>query len=168
MPTRLLIVSDTHVPQRARRLGDETWRLVDAADLVIHAGDWTGHEFFAEFRDRAPDVRAVWGNNDDAETRAELPEFLRFDVEGVRFALTHILADAATRERAAETAAPDADVFVFGHSHIPWNASTPTGMLLLNPGSPTDRRRQPHWTVMTATVDAGELRDVRLVPVARD
>lgn len=167
MPTRLLIVSDTHVPQRARRLGDQTWRMVDAADLVIHAGDWTGVDFFETLLARAPDSRGVSGNNDDAQVRERLPSFARFEVEGVRFALTHILATAATRERAAARAAPDAQVFVFGHSHVPWNTVTATGMRLLNPGSPTDRRRQPHWTVLTAIADAGELREVRLVPVER-
>jgi uncharacterized protein len=167
VPTRLLLLSDTHVPQRARELGDETWRMIDDADVVIHAGDWTGHEFFTRVRDRAGELIAVWGNNDGDELRAELPEFHRFELDGVRFALTHILADAATREKAAIAAAPDADVFVYGHSHIPWNAFTPGGMQLLNPGSPTDRRMQPHYTVMTAVADAGELRDVQLVPVER-
>lgn len=167
MPTRLAIVSDTHVPQRARRLGDETWGIVESADLVIHAGDWTGYPFYEEFSSRVADLRAVFGNNDGAELQAALPELLRFEVEGVRFALTHILADAGTRERVAHELAPDAQVFVFGHSHIPWNAFTPGGMQLLNPGSPTDRRMQPHWTVMTAVVDSGELRDVQLVPVER-
>jgi uncharacterized protein len=167
VPTRLLLLSDTHVPQRARALGDETWRLIDEADAVIHAGDWTGHAFFEQVRERSAVLHGVWGNNDGAELRAELPEFSRFEIEGVRFALTHILADAATREQAAAAAAPDAQVFVFGHSHIPWNAVTPTGMQLLNPGSPTDRRMQPHWTVMTAVADSGELRDVELVPVER-
>jgi len=165
--TRLLILSDTHVPQRAKRLGDDTWRRVDEADVVLHAGDWTGLTFFEELRGRAASLIGVWGNNDGEELRAELPEFHRFEIEGIRFAMTHILADAATRESAAIAAAPDAQVFVYGHSHIPWNAFTPGGMQLLNPGSPTDRRMQPHWTVMTAVADAGELRDVRLVPVER-
>lgn len=133
----------------------------------MHAGDWNSVEIFDLIRRRAGALQGVWGNNDPAELRELLPEFARFEVEGVRFALRHILADAATRERAAEDAAPDAQVFVYGHSHIPWNAFTPSGMQLLNPGSPTDRRRQPHWTVMTAVADAGELREVRLVPVER-
>ena len=59
------------------------------------------------------------------------------------------------------------DVLVFGHSHIPWDTTTPGGIRLLNPGSPTDRRRQPVCTLMTAVTDAGELRDVALVPVER-
>lgn len=167
MATRIAIVSDTHVPQRSRRLGDATWRIVEDADLVIHAGDWTSSAFFEEFRGRVAELRGVWGNNDGPELRAVLPELDRFEVEGIRFALTHILGDAATRERVAARAAPDAQVFVYGHSHIPWDRSTATGMRLLNPGSPTDRRMQPQWTAMTAVADAGELRDVRLVPVDR-
>ena len=62
---------------------------------------------------------------------------------------------------------PEIDVLVFGHSHIPWDTTTPRGIRLLNPGSPTDRRRQPVCTVMTAVADAGVLRDVALVPVGR-
>lgn len=61
---------------------------------------------------------------------------------------------------------PDTDVVVFGHSHIPWDTAAPGGLRLLNPGSPTDRRRQPAHTMMTITVDAGELRDMRLVELS--
>ena len=56
---------------------------------------------------------------------------------------------------------------MFGHSHIPWDTTTPRGIRLLNPGSPTDRRRQPVCTMMTAVAEAGVLRDVALVPVER-
>jgi len=67
-----------------------------------------------------------------------------------------------------DAAFPDADLLVFGHSHIPWDTVTPNGLRLLNPGSPTDRRRQPACTLMTATLSAGEIRDVVLHEVSRD
>ena len=66
------------------------------------------------------------------------------------------------REKRCDVAFPDLDVLVFGHSHIPWDTTTPRGLRLLNPGSPTDRRRQPHHTYLTATVADGALTGVTL------
>ena len=91
----------------------------------------------------------------------------RREVEGVRLAVVHETGDARGRERRAESAYRDVDVLVFGHSHVPWDTVTPGGLRLLNPGSPTDRRRQPVGTYMTATAQDGAIRDVRLRPVER-
>jgi predicted phosphodiesterase len=77
----------------------------------------------------------------------------------------HETGPAAGRERRCAAAFPDADVLVFGHSHIPWDTTAATGLRLLNPGSPTDRRRQPHGTYLTATVAAGAVSEVTLHPV---
>lgn len=76
--------------------------------------------------------------------------------------MVHETGPAQGREARCAARFPDLDVLVFGHSHIPWDTTAPTGLRLLNPGSPTDRRRQPHCTYMTATVDDGRLMDVRL------
>jgi predicted phosphodiesterase len=81
-------------------------------------------------------------------------------VEGLRFAVVHETGEATGRERRCAQRFPDVDVLVFGHSHIPWDTTTATGLRLLNPGSPTDRRRQPHGTFITAVAAHGELRDV--------
>jgi putative phosphoesterase len=167
VPTRLLLLADTHVPRRARELGDAVWRAVDDADLVIHAGDWVHTSLLDELEGRSRALLGVWGNNDGAELRARLPEVARATVDGVRVAVTHETGGAPGREARCDAAYPDDDVLVFGHSHIPWDTVTPRGLRLLNPGSPTDRRRQPVCTVMTAVIDAGELRDVTLVPVER-
>jgi predicted phosphodiesterase len=92
----------------------------------------------------------------------------RLEIEGLRFAMIHETGPATGRERRADLAFPDADVLVFGHSHIPWDSTTPHGLRLLNPGSPTDRRRQPRCTFLTLVADAGELRDLEFVdPAAR-
>ena len=104
----------------------------------------------------------MFGNNDGAELRRRLPEVARATVGGVRFAVVHETGDAKHRERRCEQAYGDVDVLVFGHSHIPWDTVTPGGLRLLNPGSPTDRRRQPHCTYMTLTVDDGAIGDVVL------
>ena len=162
---RLLLLSDTHVPARARRLPDAVWRAVDEADVVIHAGDWVGVGLLNELEDRAARLVAVWGNNDGGELRARLPEAARAELDGIRFAVVHETGAAAGRETRCEAAYPNTEVLVFGHSHIPWDTTTPGGLRLLNPGSPTDRRRQPHASYLTAVVDAGTLRDVTLVPL---
>jgi len=83
----------------------------------------------------------------------------------VRFAVVHETGPAAGREQRADASYPDTDVLVFGHSYIPWDSTTPGGVRLLNPGSPTDRRRQPHCTFMTAVVDEAGLRGVTLETV---
>lgn len=167
MATTLLLLADTHLPKRAKLLPEQVWRAVDAADVVIHAGDWVEAALLDELGARAARVIGVWGNNDGDELRARLPEVARTTIDGVRVAVTHETGQAVGREARADAAHPLTDLLVFGHSHIPWNTVSPAGMRLLNPGSPTDRRRQPECTMMTATADAGELRVVTLVPVQR-
>ncbi|WP_125130661.1 metallophosphoesterase family protein [Microbacterium sp. 10M-3C3] len=162
MTTRLLVVADTHVPVRAKALPEAVLRAADAADLIVHAGDWVTAAVLDEL-ERHGQVLGVWGNNDGADLHARLPEVARRDIEGVRFAVVHETGAAAGREARMDAAFPDTDVLVFGHSHIPWDTTTPRGLRLLNPGSPTDRRRQPYKTYLTATVEDGALRDVDLV-----
>ena len=159
---RLVLVSDTHLPVRAKRLPDEVWDAVADADVVFHAGDWVGVELLDELEARSRRLIACWGNNDGPELRARLPEVARVELDGIRFAVVHETGQAAGRERRMDAEYADVDVLVFGHSHIPWDTTTTRGMRLLNPGSPTDRRRQPHGTYMTATIDAGALSEVRL------
>jgi putative phosphoesterase len=167
MATRLLLISDTHIPGRARRLPAAVLHAADAADLVVHAGDWVAASVLDELEQHG-DVLGVWGNNDGAPLRARLPEVAHRVIEGVRFSVIHETGDAKRREARMDAAFPDADVLVFGHSHIPWDTLTPRRLRLLNPGSPTDRRRQPVHTMMTATVDDGAVTDVRLVEVTPD
>jgi uncharacterized protein len=167
VPTRLLLLSDTHVPVRARALPDQVWRAVDDADVVVHAGDWVSADLLDALEARAARLVGVAGNNDGPDLHARLPEVARATVEGLRLAVVHETGGKDGRERRADAAFPDVDVLVFGHSHIPWDTTSPGGLRLLNPGSPTDRRRQPVGTFLTAVVDDGALRDVELVPVAR-
>ena len=168
MPLRLLVVSDTHVPSRARTLPSRVWAAVENADVVFHAGDWVTAALLDEFEHRSKRLIAVYGNNDGPELRRRLPETAYVTLDGVRFAMVHETGPAKGRERRCEALYPDADVLVFGHSHIPWDTTSPGGLRLLNPGSPTDRRRQPVCTYLSATVDAGNLVDVRLVEVQKD
>lgn len=169
---RILLLSDTHLPVRARELQPQVWRLVDEAELVIHAGDWVDVATLDALQARARCLVGVAGNNDGPELWARLGEVARVEVEGVRIAVIHETGAAAGREARCDACfgpASDApaDVLVFGHSHIPWDSTTPGGVRLLNPGSPTDRRRQPVGTVMTLEVEDGAVRSVELVPTPR-
>ncbi|AUI50473.1 metallophosphoesterase family protein [Arthrobacter crystallopoietes] len=165
MASRLLLVADTHVPKRARQLPAQVWDAVEQADVVFHAGDWVVPELLDEFEQRSKQLVAVYGNNDGEVLRSRLPEVARVTIEGVRFAMIHETGAATGREKRADANFPETDVLVFGHSHIPWDTTSPGGLRLLNPGSPTDRRRQPVCTYMTVLVDAGQVLDVELVTV---
>ncbi len=164
---RLLLITDTHVPKRARDLPPAVWAEVDAADVVFHAGDWVDVPLLDALQARSKRLVAVYGNNDGPALRARLPETARVTLDGVAFAVVHETGEAKGREARCAATFPDADVLVFGHSHIPWDTVAPSGLRLLNPGSPTDRRRQPYCTYMTATVTGGELRDVTLERILR-
>lgn len=159
-PQRLVIVADTHVPARARDLPAQVWQAVEAADVVLHAGDWVDAALLDDVEARSRRLVAVHGNNDGPELRRRLPEVARATIAGVRFAVVHETGPANGREQRCATLFPDDDVLVFGHSHIPWDTTAPTGLRLLNPGSPTDRRRQPYCTYLTAVAVEGRLEQV--------
>lgn len=165
---RLLLIADTHVPTRARDLPAVVWDEVVAADVVIHAGDWMAPALLDALEARARRLVACWGNNDGDELRRRLPERADVVLGGLRFTVTHETGASAGRDERMAKLYRDTDVLVFGHSHIPWDGTAKSGLRLLNPGSPTDRRRQPHCTYMTATVADGELTDVELHRVERD
>jgi putative phosphoesterase len=158
---RLLLIADTHVPKRARDLPERVWDEVATADVVIHAGDWVEPSLLDTLETRAKRLIACWGNNDGDELRRRLPERADATLGGLRFTVTHETGASGGRDARMAKAYPDTDVLVFGHSHIPWDTCAKTGLRLLNPGSPTDRRRQEFCTYMTATVDDSGL-DVEL------
>jgi putative phosphoesterase len=159
---RLLLIADTHVPKRARELPGQVWAAVDAADVVVHAGDWVDVALLDALKSRARRLVACYGNNDHGELRERLPLVATAEIEGVRIAVVHETGSKQGREKRCAALFTDQDVLVFGHSHIPWDTTCETGLRLLNPGSPTDRRQQPHCTYMTATAAGGKLRDVEL------
>jgi len=141
------------------------WAAVDAADVVVHAGDWVDVGLLDRLVERLAgraSLLGVAGNNDGAELRRRLPEVARAELGGLRFACVHETGESRGRAERCSARFPDVDVLVFGHSHIPWDTTTPTGLRLLNPGSPTDRRRQPACTYMTALVGDGVLSEVVL------
>ncbi|MCW1960235.1 MAG: metallophosphoesterase [Mycobacterium sp.] len=159
---RILLISDTHIPGRARDLPAAVWQQAEAADVVIHAGDWVHVDLLDELEARCARLVGCWGNNDGPALRARLPERADIDLAGLRFTVVHETGSAGGREARMARAYPDTDVLVFGHSHIPWDSTAESGLRLLNPGSPTDRRRQPFHTYLTAVADAGALSEVTL------
>lgn len=164
---RLLLIADTHVPKRAKDLPARVWDEVSTADVVVHAGDWVEPPLLDSLEARAKRLVACWGNNDGAELRRRLPERADVTLGGLRFTVVHETGAATGREARMARLYPDTDVLVFGHSHIPWDSRAKTGLRLLNPGSPTDRRRQPYCTFMTATVHNAALSDVVLHTIDR-
>lgn len=158
---RLVLISDTHLP-RFRELPPEIRTALASCDVAVHAGDWCDEAALDAVEAAAPRLIAVHGNNDVPAVRARLPLIARADLLGVRIAVVHETGPAKGREERCAARFPDADVLVFGHSHIPWDTTAANGLRLLNPGSPTDRRREPYRTYMTARVAGNRLIDVRI------
>lgn len=164
---RLVLVSDTHLPKRARDLPAPLWSAIDAADVVIHAGDWVDEPALDALAARANRLIACYGNNDGPALRARLPEVARADLAGLRVTVIHETGPSTGRTERCAARFPDTDLLVFGHSHIPWDTTAGSGLRLLNPGSPTDRRRRPFATFMTAEITGGRLAEVSLIELPR-
>lgn len=159
---KLLLITDTHVPTRARDLPSRVWDEVGRADVVLHAGDWVDVALLDALEERAARLIGCWGNNDGPDLRARLPETAEATLGGLRFTVVHETGASAGRNERMARCYRDTDVLVFGHSHIPWDHTATTGLRLLNPGSPTDRRRQPFCTYMTARIEGATLTEVSL------
>jgi putative phosphoesterase len=126
---------------------------LERADLILHAGDLMAPTLLEDLAAYAP-TRAVRGNLDPPE--AGLPETLEFGFGGARVAMTHDSGTKRGRRSRMRRRFPEARIVVFGHSHIPW-LEDQDGLLLLNPGSPTDRRRQPQHTFALLWAEDGEV-----------
>ncbi|GAB2842517.1 YfcE family phosphodiesterase [Actinocorallia aurea] len=161
---RAVVISDTHAPRRWKTCPPAVAAHLREADVILHAGDVCTAAVLDELAAFAP-VHAVLGNNDGPDVAAwGAPERLELDLDGLRVAMIHDSGPAKGRHARLRRAFPDADLVVFGHSHIPWNECA-DGLRVFNPGSPTDRRRQPHGTLGLLTIEAGELRAAEIVPV---
>ena len=134
------VISDTHLPRGARRLPEACLEALRAADLILHGGDVSSVAFLEELRALGPPVQAVVGNADEPALRDLLPKELVVEVEDVRIGMVHVPGPAAGRENRLVRRFPGCDAIVFGHTHQPV-AERFEGVLLLNPGSPTEKRR---------------------------
>jgi putative phosphoesterase len=154
---RVALLSDTHLPRGARRLPDRCVAELRAADLVLHAGDIATVGVLAQLEALGPPVRAVLGNVDEPALAARgVPTELEVDLEGVRLAMVHDAGPAKGRLERLRRRFPDADAVVFGHSHIPLHEQG-GGLQIFNPGSATDRRRQPRHTMGLALIASGRI-----------
>jgi putative phosphoesterase len=157
---RIAVIADTHVPRRAADLPATAWREIERADVVIHAGDVTAPQFLQRVRDRSAEVIAVRGNND--RELGALPERVEAALAGASVAVVHDAGPASGRRARLRRLFPEARVVVFGHSHIPL-LDDDGDLLMLNPGSPTDRRRMPTFTMATLVARDGAIEDARIV-----
>jgi putative phosphoesterase len=149
-----VVLADTHIPRRAKVLPEALTPHLERADLILHAGDLLEASVLKDLSASAP-VYAVRGNVDGPDM--DLPEELRFEFGGVKIAMIHDSGRKEGRRKRLATRFPEARVVVFGHSHVPL-LEDEAGLLLLNPGSPTDRRRQPRHSFALLRADGGEVR----------
>ena len=150
----IAVIADTHMPRGNRRLPAECVERIRIADLLLHAGDIATPEVLDYLARICPPVRAVYGNVDNDELRVTLPESTTVDADGATIAMFHDAGPSKGRLQRMRRRFPDADAVVFGHSHIPLHERD-GGFQIFNPGSPTDRRRQPVHTMGLARVDDG-------------
>jgi hypothetical protein len=161
---RIVALSDTHAPRRWKSCPPRVAEHLRHADVILHAGDVCTAPVLDELAAYAP-VHAVLGNNDGPDVAAwGAPETAEFGLDGLRVAMIHDSGPAAGRLARLRRRFPDAGLVVFGHSHIPLDASG-DGLRIFNPGSPTDRRRQPHGTIGVLRIESGRLEEARIIPV---
>ena len=154
---RVAVISDTHMPRGTRALPPRCAELCREADAILHAGDFTRVAAYEEIAALGPPLHAVRGNVDEAALAWGLPERLVVELGGVRIGMIHMPGPAAGRLLSLRSAFPDADVAVFGHTHMPEHGHV-DGFEIFNPGSPTERRRAPVHTMGLAHVEDGRVR----------
>jgi putative phosphoesterase len=161
---RVVALSDTHAPRRWKSCPARVAAQLRLADVILHAGDVCTAAVLDELSEFAP-VLAVIGNNDGPDVAAwGATPVLEADLGGLRVAMIHDSGPAQGRLQRMRRGFPDADLVVFGHSHIPLDAGD-GGLRIFNPGSPTDRRRQPHGTVGVLSIAAGRLVSADIIEV---
>ena len=162
---RVAVLSDTHAPRRWKSCPPRVAEHLRGADLILHAGDVCTAAVLEELSEYGP-VRAVLGNNDGPDVAAwGAAATLELDLQGLPVAMIHDSGQAAGRLARMRRAFPAAGLVVFGHSHIPLDESD-RKLRIFNPGSPTDRRRQPHGTIGLLRIEAGALVEARIVEVS--
>jgi putative phosphoesterase len=158
---RVLVVSDTHSPRRWKACPPALLPELERADVVLHAGDVCTPDVLDLLASHAP-VHVVMGNNDVPEVAQwGAPETLEVELAGVRVGMVHDSGQKQGRTARLRRLFPTADLVVFGHSHIPLD-ETGDGVRILNPGSPTDRRRQPAGTYAVLDLRDGAVVDARI------
>lgn len=160
----IAVISDTHMPKVARTLPEECVARLRAADLILHAGDVVAASFLEELRRLGPPVEAVYGNMDEPALRDSLPKERVVDADGARIGMVHIPGPLAGREGRLAGRFPGCGAVVYGHTHVP-QVERHGDAWILNPGSPTERRRAPVHTMIVLHVQGGAL-DPELLELA--
>jgi uncharacterized protein len=151
------VIADTHLPRGARRLPEACLAALRGADLILHAGDLSAASVLDELRALGPSVHAVHGNADEPALRATLPRELVVEAEAARIGMVHIPGPVAGRDERLVRRFPGCDAVVFGHTHLPV-VERYRGVWLLNPGSPTERRRGPFHSFLLLRVNGRRIR----------
>jgi len=152
---RVAVISDTHLPRGKRALAQECLDRLAAADLILHAGDITEAPVLESLRELGT-LHAVYGNMDSAELRTSLPKEEVVDAGGARIGMVHIPGPAAGRSARLVARFPGCDAVVYGHTHIP-ELARDGDVWILNPGSPTERRKAPSRTMLELEIDGGAI-----------
>jgi putative phosphoesterase len=154
---KVAVISDTHMPRGARQLPADCVDRLRASDLILHAGDVVAVDVLEELEAIGPPVHAVHGNMDDAELRQRLPRTTVVEAGGCRIGMTHDPGPSAGRGERLTRRFPDCDAVVYGHTHVP-EVTREGSTWILNPGSPTERRRAPSHTMLVVEIEDGEIR----------
>lgn len=156
-PYRITVLSDTHMPRKAKELPASLLEEIRHSDLILHAGDWSNWELYEQLSQYAP-VEGVAGNVDDERIIERLGYKKLVEIEGKRIGMVHGHGQGGTTPSRARKAFADTEVdcILFGHSHIPFKEHV-QGVLLFNPGSATDKRRQPRYSYGRMLIENGIL-----------
>jgi putative phosphoesterase len=157
----IALIGDTHLPRGSRSLPEDCVRRLRAADLILHTGDHSSVDSLEALRAIGPPVHAVCGNADEPALRASLPKELIAEVEGLRIGMTHVPGPRDGREERLRARFPGCDAVAYGHTHVP-QVEQLGGVWILNPGSPTERRSSPTWTMLELRI-AGRAIEPELV-----
>ena len=153
----IAVLADTHLPRGRRTLPERCIARLAGAELILHAGDFIAPSVLEELESLGPPVSAVCGNVDEHALVVRLPAARTVEAGGARIALVHDAGRAPGRLERLRARFPDVQAVVFGHSHVPLHERR-DGFQIFNPGSPTDRRREPHHTMGILEARAGALR----------
>ena len=154
---RVAVVADTHLPRGARTLPGACVERLRRADLILHAGDLTSVAFLEQLRALGPPVEAVHGNVDEPALRSLLPAERVVEAGEARIGLVHEPGPAAGRDQRLAARFPGCDAVVYGHTHLP-QVDRHGDVWILNPGSPTERRRAPARSMLELVVSGREIR----------
>jgi uncharacterized protein len=151
----IAVISDTHFPRRGPSLPEAVLSRLRGADLIVHAGDWSDMATLRTVRGIGPPLVTVQGNVEEPAVRVALPRTAEAEIAGLRIGVVHDGGQASGRLERLRARFPGVHMVIFGHSHIPLFDVAADGFMILNPGSPTERRRQPRHSMAEISVSAG-------------